>query len=242
MNYKKYFNYLVSWLKEEVEKANMKGVIVGLSGGIDSSLVAVIAKKAFPNNSLGVILPINSMKNDKDDIKKLVSKFEIESIEINLKSTYDMLLSQIPLNDKLAIANIKPRLRMTTLYALAQEKKYLVLGTDNFSEMFLGYFTKYGDGGVDLLPIVQLTKYQVRQLSKELNIPESIISKVPTAGLWDGQSDEQELGFTYDDFDQYLKDKSKLSEKIINLIEKQHKITEHKRSPLPRPKKPEDIL
>ncbi|MBN3534580.1 NAD(+) synthase [Mycoplasma procyoni] len=241
MNYTNYFNYLVQWLKDEVKKANMDGVIVGLSGGIDSSLVAAIAKKAFPDNMLGVIMPINSMEKDLDDIKQLTTKFNIPNITIDLKSTYETMIQNFDLSNKLAIANIKPRLRMTTLYALAQDKRYLVLGTDNLSEMFLGYFTKYGDGGVDLLPIVQLTKGEVRQMSREIGIPESIILKTPTAGLWDNQSDEAELGFSYDDFDQYIKDKTKLDSNIINLIERQHKITEHKRLPLPRPKKYSEI-
>ncbi|MGZ9428714.1 NAD(+) synthase [Mycoplasma sp. 1012] len=236
MNLEKYTAYLIEWLKEEVAKANMKGVIIGISGGIDSALVATLAKKAFPDNSLGVIMPINSMKNDQDDIAKLVQKFDLKTVTIDLKDTYETMLKSFDLQDKLAIANIKPRLRMTTLYALAQEYKYLVLGTDNFSEMYLGYFTKYGDGGVDLLPIVQITKSEVRAMARYLEIPESIINKTPTAGLWENQSDEAELGFTYNDLEIYFKDKSKLDSKTIVLIEKQHKISEHKRVALPRPK------
>ncbi|UWD34002.1 NAD(+) synthase [Mesomycoplasma molare] len=236
MEIEKYTNYLIEWLKDEVKKANMKGLIVGISGGIDSALVSVLAQKAFPNNSLGLIMPINSMEKDKEDIEKLVNKFNLNVKTINLKNAYDNLVSTYELDNKLAIANIKPRLRMTTLYAFAQEYKYLVLGTDNFSEMFLGYFTKYGDGGVDLLPIVQLTKSEVRKMASYLGIPKTIINKTPTAGLWDNQSDEEELGFTYNDLEIYLKDKNLLKPEIINLIEKQHKITQHKRDPLPRPK------
>ncbi|VEU59235.1 NAD(+) synthase [Mesomycoplasma neurolyticum] len=238
MKYLEYFNYLVKWLQDEVKKAKMKGVIVGLSGGIDSSLVAAIAKKAFPNNSLGIIMPINSMANDLDDIKALVNNIKIETLEVNLKDSYNELLKNLNINDKLAIANIKPRLRMTTLYAIAQAKKYLVLGTDNFSEMYLGYFTKYGDGGVDLLPIVHLKKSEVKQMSKEIKvIPESIINKKPSAGLWENQSDEEELGFSYDQFELFFTNPEKLSNEIIKKIKKQHKITQHKRKAIPKPKK-----
>ncbi|WP_436358459.1 NAD(+) synthase [Mycoplasma sp. 480] len=236
MNVQKYTDYLVKWLQDEVAKANMKGVVVGISGGIDSALVATLAKRAFPDNSLGIIMPINSMQNDQEDIAALVKKFSLKTETISLKETYQTLVEALPLNDKLALANIKPRLRMTTLYSFAQEHKYLVLGTDNFSEMYLGYFTKYGDGGVDLLPIVQLTKSEVRAMARYLEIPESIINKTPTAGLWENQSDEAELGFTYNDLETYFKDKSKLDSKTITLIEKQHKISEHKRVALPKPK------
>lgn len=235
-NFQKYADYLVKWIKNQVKKANKKGVIVGLSGGIDSALVGVLAKKAFPNNSLGVIMPIRDMTTDVEHINKLVKKFDIKVTTVSLKETFEKLSKALSVSDHLAIANIQPRLRMTTLYALAQEHDYLVLGTDNFVEMYIGYFTKYGDGGVDLLPIVNLTKSQVYQLAEFLGVNEEILQKAPSAGLWENQSDENEMGFTYKEFDLFLANSSKLSKAKKERIEYLHKISEHKRNKLPKPK------
>lgn len=237
MKLKKYYNYLIEWTREMVQAANCDGVVVGLSGGIDSALVASIAKAAFPEKSLGIIMPIASNPNDMADALKLVNFLNLNFEVIDLNETYKIMTSEIPVVDKLALANIKPRLRMTTLYAFAQEKKYLVLGTDNYAESYLGYFTKYGDGGVDLLPIVHLTKGEVQELAKMIAIPESILTKAPSAGLWEGQTDEAELGFSYQDFDAFVKDPNSLDPKIVEKIEKQHQITEHKRLAIPSPKK-----
>ncbi|UVD81444.1 NAD(+) synthase [Mycoplasma iguanae] len=232
-----YYNYLVKWVQESVKNAKCDGVIVGLSGGIDSSVVAAIAKDAFPNNSLGLIMPIESSDQDLKDAISVVQKLDLSFEIVDLNETFKVMTSHLPVVNKLAIANIKPRLRMTTLYAFAQEKKYLVLGTDNMAEMFLGYFTKYGDGGVDLLPIVHLTKMEVFELAKLIGIPQQIIEKKPSAGLWENQEDEQELGFSYEDFDNYVYNKSSLDRETIKKIELQHQITEHKRKSIPQPEK-----
>jgi NAD+ synthase len=127
-------------------------------------------------------------------------------------------------------------LRMTMLYALAQEKKYLVLGTDNLAEWTLGYFTKYGDGGVDLLPLVNLLKKEVKEMAKIMKLPKIIYTKVSTAGLWEGQTDENELGFSYNEIDDYIIGK-KINPIIKEKIEKQIKLTNHKRIKIPTPKK-----
>ena len=230
----KYKDYLVNWIKEEVTKANQKGVVVGLSGGVDSSVVAALAKEAFPNNSLGIYMPIGDMGQDLIDAKDVAKAIEIETQMVDLTDSYNAMHKAIGVKGKLANANIKPRLRMSSLYAIAQENNYLVLGTDNAAEWILGYFTKYGDGGVDLLPIVHLTKGEVKQMAKELSLPERVYIKKPTAALWDGQSDEDELGFSYDYVDAYLKNEP-VDKEIKDKIEKQIKITEHKRNPLPAP-------
>ncbi|SYV91903.1 NAD+ synthetase, partial [Mesomycoplasma hyorhinis] len=143
-----------------------------------------MAKKAFPNDSLGLVMKIKDMSKDLQDISKLVKKFDIQTREINLSNIYENFVDTLKLEDKMSLANLQPRLRMSTLYAIAQEKNYLVLGTDNLVEMYIGYFTKYGDGGVDLLPIVNLSKTQVYNLAKELGINEEILNKAPSAGLW----------------------------------------------------------
>lgn len=230
-----YKNYLVEWLREEVEKANMDGVIVGLSGGVDSSVVAALAKEAFPENSLGVFMPIKNMGQDLLDAKAVAETIKIDTINVDLTEAYEAMSKATGVQTKLANANIKPRLRMSALYALAQEKRYLVLGTDNAAEWILGYFTKYGDGGVDLLPIVHLLKGEVKQLAKELGLPEVVYTKKPTAALWEGQTDEDELGYSYDEVDKFIVGKEVSSEVKIK-IERQVAITQHKRDALPQPR------
>ncbi len=236
----KYYDYLVDWLKQEVEKTGSKGVIIGISGGIDSALVATIGKDAFPNDSFGVIMPISNRINDQEDGIELCEKIELDYTIVELKTEYESMSTKLKLSNDLSKANLQARLRMSTLYALAQEKNYLVLGTDNYAEYYLGYFTKYGDGGCDLLPIVQLHKSEVFKISKLLNLPNSIINKAPSAGLWDNQEDEKELGFTYNQFESFIKNK-KVDQDVVDKIIKQHKNTQHKRSAIPRPLHPMDL-
>lgn len=229
-----YKDYLVKWLQEEVKKSGHKGVIVGMSGGVDSSVVAALAKESFPNNSLGVYLPIGNMGQDLEDAKSVAEFLKIETQTVDLTDSFEAMKNVLLTKNKLAIANIKPRLRMTALYSIAQDKRYLVLGTDNQAEWILGYFTKYGDGGVDLLPIVQLTKGEVKQMAKDMNLPEIVYIKKPTAALWEGQYDEEELGYTYDEVDSFIKGEE-IDSTIKTQIEYQVKITEHKRIPVPQP-------
>ncbi|MCS4536655.1 NAD(+) synthase [Mycoplasma sp. CSL7475-4] len=232
-----YSNYLVNWLRERVKKAKAKGLIVGISGGIDSALVSALAKRAFPDNTIGVVMPIDSMSFDLNDIEQLQKNIELNLISVDLKSTFEEIKSATNVTDKMSLSNIKPRLRMTTLYALAQQKNYLVVGTDNEDELFIGYFTKHGDGGVDILPISRLLKNEVRLLAKHLNVPDSIINKKPSAGLWEGQSDEDELGFSYNDLDNYLNNNLDLLDTNIKFkIERLHRATHHKRQKAYQPK------
>ena len=231
-----YREYLVEWIQQEVKKAGQKGVIVGMSGGVDSSVVAALAKKAFPDNSLGVFLPISNMGKDLEDAKAVAKYLDIKTNTIDLTKAFEATSKVVGTKTRLATANIKPRLRMTALYALAQENNFLVLGTDNQAEWILGYFTKYGDGGVDLLPIVHLTKGEVKKMAKEMNLPEAVYTKEPTAALWEGQTDEEELGFSYDEVDKFIRGQH-IDPSIKEKIEKQIKITEHKRNPLPMPNK-----
>lgn len=232
---------LINWLRQKVSNANAKGVVIGLSGGIDSAVTSVLAKKAFPDNVLGVIMPCYSNEQDKKDAIKVAEKFDIEYEIKELDSLYDnfkktVVAKQSAENNNLALANVKPRLRMVTLYYYSALNNYLVLGTDNWSELKVGYFTKYGDGGIDLTILGRLVKTEVRALAKHLDIPGDIINKKPSAGLWEGQTDEDEMGLSYDELDKYILTgdvNPKTKEKIDTLAAK----NKHKMDPVPIPKR-----
>ncbi|MBA7528081.1 NH(3)-dependent NAD(+) synthetase [subsurface metagenome] len=231
---------LCVWMEDKVIEAKAKGIVFGLSGGLDSAVVAALSIRIFPQNTLAIIIPCHSLEADVNDALDFINKFNIPYKIINLSKVYDSLIHL--LNDKekeesfkLAEANIKSRLRMTTLYYFANELNYLVVGTGNKSELMIGYFTKYGDGGADILPLGNLLKSQVRELAKYLGIPKKIINKPPSAGLWEGQTDEKEIGISYEQLDKYLRtgrSSNKIIEKKI-----QDKITKsaHKRT---TPEKP----
>lgn len=239
MNLESYLDYLVDFIQENVKKANAKGVIVGISGGVDSAVVSRLAQRAFPHNSLNVFMPINSPTLDHECVNELVDNHQLKHITINLTDTLKTFEAALQPSDllitPLALANTKARLRMTTLYALAQTKNYLVLGTDNYDEWYLGYFTKYGDGGVDLAPLIHLSKGDVFAAAKILQVPKKIIERAPTASLWDGQTDEKELGHTYKEIDDYLQGKP-MPVAVEEHIEALHRASRHKRQLAIQPK------
>jgi NAD+ synthase len=196
---------IVAWLREHVEQAGARGYVVGLSGGIDSACTAALCRRAMGSAVLGVVMPCYSLPEDADMAQLVADALRLETITVDLAPAYDALLAALPSGPSdMARANIKPRLRMTTLYALAQTRGYLVAGTGNKSELAVGYFTKYGDGGVDVEPLGELHKGQVRLLAQDLGVPSAVIARPPTAGLWVGQTDEGEMGITYDDLDAAL--------------------------------------
>lgn len=229
-NIDKICNELIEWLQLKVKEANAEGLVFGLSGGIDSAVVAGLAKNAFPNNSLGIIMPCHSDPIDEEHGRMIADKLDLRIDKVDLSSSFDVLFQSIPEENKskMAISNLKPRLRMTTLYYYAQNNNYLVVGPSNKSEFTVGYFTKHGDSGVDLLPIVSFVKSEVRELAKYLGIPDIIIEKPPTAGLWKNQTDEDELGFSYDLLDHYIKTGEGPKE-IVEKIKKMNERSEHKR-------------
>jgi NAD+ synthase len=230
--------HLTDWIAAEVEAAGGAGVVYGLSGGIDSAVVAALAKRAFPHHTLGVIMPCHSDPADAEDAHVVAHHFDIPATTVDLGPVYDLLLetlsassSDLPEN-RLATANLKPRLRMTTLYAFANELDYRVLGTGNRSEIAVGYFTKFGDGGADFLPLGSLVKGEVRDLARHLGVPERIITKPPSAGLWADQTDEAEMGLTYEELDAYVLT-SEASPAVKAKVDAMHAASEHKRA-LPR--------
>lgn len=202
---------LVNWLEQQLSESGCKGYVIGLSGGIDSAVVAVLCKKACPDGALGVIMPCFNDERDAQDAETVARLFEIPCLTVCLDETYRLFaetLSGKPFGEldhkQISLTNLKPRLRMTTLYFFANKYRSLVAGTSNRSELTVGYFTKYGDGGADVLPIGNLLKFQVREVAAYLGIPREIIDRRPSAGLWKGQNDEEELGFTYEELDAYL--------------------------------------
>lgn len=212
---------MAAWLRDRVAAASAKGIVVGLSGGIDSAVVARVAQLAVGDAALGVIMPAHSDTRDEQDARLVAERFKLPIVVVDLTTAYDHLAGVIQhalANDlgrgtastdpppRLALANLKPRLRMTTLYAVANRFNYVVAGTGNRSEIAIGYYTKYGDGGVDLLPLGALVKSEVRMLARELDVPTGIIDKAPSAGLWIGQTDEGEMGFTYADLERFLEE------------------------------------
>ncbi|MBF1036247.1 MAG: NAD(+) synthase [Parvimonas sp.] len=221
---------LVEWLRDSVKEANCKGIVYGLSGGVDSAVIAALSKLAFGDESLAIMMPINSSFEDETDAKLVIDKFNLNAIKVDLSRTYSEFVEVVEKGDNnMAYANVKPRLRMTTLYYYAQLKGYLVVGTSNKSEFTVGYFTKYGDSGSDLMPLVDFTKNEIFELARYLEIPDKIIQKPPSAGLFEDQTDEDEMGFTYNDLEKYINNE-KIDERIEEKINRMVKISEHKRN------------
>lgn len=231
---------LVSWIREQVTGANAQGAVVGMSGGLDSSVVAVLCKLAFPESTLGLLLPCHSIQTDIDHARAVADKFQIPTRLISLDGTFDSLLRLLP-RDELdpatranAEANLKPRLRMATLYYFANRLHYLAVGCSNRCELEVGYFTKYGDGAADILPLGNLAKSQVRSIAEHMGIPREIINKPASAGLWEGQTDEQEMGLTYEQLDLYCTT-GQVDEGIRKRIEDRIALSTHKRVMPPVP-------
>ncbi len=231
-------NKLVSWIRDKVKAAGCKGVVLGISGGVDSAVLAALCQRALPQSTLGVIMPCHSHPEDVTHAGQIASQFAIPTKTITLDDIYDRLLeilpseSEDPAINQLAKGNLKARLRMVTLYYLANQLKYLVAGSSNRSELAVGYFTKHGDGAVDVVPLGNLVKGQVKGLAHFLGIPEAIINKPPSAGLWAGQTDEAELELSYKELDHYLLS-GEASEAVRKKIEAMITSSDHKRLPPP---------
>ena len=231
-------HYISEWIRERVEEAGAEGIVLGLSGGVDSALTAALAKKALGDRVLGLLMPCHSDPTDLEHARLVADRFDIETEYVDLGPAFDSLMASLPRGSDLAVANLKPRLRMATLYYFANSRNYLVAGTGNKSEITVGYFTKYGDGGADILPLGDLLKSQVRELARELGVPEEIIAEPPSAGLWPGQTDEGEMGITYDELDRTISalekgDTSGCDEATLERMKAMRAASEHKRLPIP---------
>ena len=238
MKLNEYLKQIESFLKDYLESTKLDSYVLGLSGGIDSSLVGAIARHAVGKDKLFCYaIDVESDPKDIEDAKKVAKELDLNLEVINLTETYHNYLKQINGDNfsRLTKSNLKVRMRMVALFAYAQEHRGLVLGTDNADERYVGYFTKYGDGAVDILPISQLVKEEVREAAKLYGLSSPLVNRVPTAGLFKGQTDELEMGVTYKDLDAYLLGKE-IDLKAKERIEYLHKISEHKRIPIPEMK------
>ena len=237
---------MAGWLRRQGTGAGARGIVVGLSGGVDSAVVARVAQIAMGDAVVTVIMPAYSDPQDEADARLVADAFKLRVLMVDLVPPYDTLIDGVqravkdlpnggaPVSDeagRLALANIKPRLRMTTLYAVANRLNYIVAGTGNRSEIAIGYYTKYGDGGVDVLPLGSLVKSEVRALAREVGVPMRVIEKAPSAGLWLGQTDESEMGFTYADLERYLREGPEaLAPALVLKIERLTRASDHKRA------------
>ena len=261
MNAEKVVEYIVSWLKDYAEKSQVNGFVIGISGGIDSAVTSTLcAKTGFP--VLCVEMPIHQDKNQisrgKEHIIQLKNKFKnVTSEEINLTTTFEEFKSAVPTDGNLdavnlSLANTRARLRMTTLYYFAGIRGYLVAGTGNKVEDFgVGFFTKYGDGGVDISPIADLMKSEVYEIAKFLDVPHSIQTAKPTDGLFgDSRTDEDQIGASYDELEWAMKqvelgkkstDFSDRKKEVFLIFMKRNLANKHKMIPIPICEIPEGI-
>jgi NAD+ synthase len=248
----------VTWLKERFDESGADTFVLGISGGIDSAVVCGLASRAAgPGKVLGVIMPSASNPDDAVQAAKVASAFGIRTLTVDLTGLAQSFLSSMPTQaaldalgildveggelesrTRLAMANIRPRLRMTTLYYVANLVKGIVIGTGNRSEAMIGYFTKYGDGGVDLFPLIDFYKFEVRAIARHIGVPQSVIDRPPSAGLWQGQTDEDEIGLTYDVLDATLEaivagDTAGVDPGVLAKVKSMMAASEHKRQPIP---------
>ena len=240
MKLNEYILEIEKFLKDYLEKTHMDTYVLGLSGGVDSSLCAALARNAVGKDRLlCLILPIESHKADEEDALQLVKELDLNYVIVDgteiFRGYVDTFKKLGQDFDRSTLGNLKARIRMSILYAYAQKYNGLVIGTDNADERYTGYFTKHGDGAADILPIAHLLKGEVVQASKILGISDHLAERVPTASLFEGQTDETEMGVTYKDLDHYILG-GKVDEAVEKRIQHLHKISEHKRVATPMPK------
>lgn len=238
-DYQKEFEKRTDFIRDILKESGASGIVYGNSGGKDSALVGILCKAAC-DNTVGIIMPCSSLRNyneDTADAKTVAAKYNIETRTVDLspiKETALSALSNITTLNKAALVNTAPRLRMLTLYAVAASENRLVAGTGNRSEAYVGYFTKWGDGAHDFNPIADLTVTEIYEFLRFLNAPECVITKAPSAALFDGQTDEFEMGVTYAELDRFLMGGEIAADKQ-QIIHTLHKVSEHKRKEIQTP-------
>ncbi|HXV87714.1 MAG TPA: NAD+ synthase [Nitrososphaeraceae archaeon] len=242
LNYEKIVHQITKFISEQVKSRKKNGVVIGLSGGLDSSVCLVLACKALGNNRIfGLIMPERGQTPQKDinNAYDLAHKLKIKHKEIHFERAKKILLSNLP-NDKLSGGNLSARLRMAFLYHYAGKSNLLVLGTSDKSELMIGYFTKFGDGGADILPLGGLFKSQVKILGKKLGLSEHIINQPSSPRFWKGHVAEKELGLAYHEIDTILQYYLENNMASCNLSKKKKKLvidmvrkSQHKRELIP---------
>jgi NAD+ synthase len=235
-DYQKEFDSRVAFIRDIVSRSGAKGIVYGNSGGKDSALVGILCKAAC-DNTVGILMPCSSSRNfgiDLDDGKEVAQQFGIETRLVDLTPVREQAVQAISGAADItpaALANIAPRLRMTTLYTVAGSEGRLVAGTGNRSEAYMGYFTKWGDGAYDLNPIADLTVTEIYEFLAFLNAPMAVRTKAPSAGLFEGQTDEQEMGISYAAIDNYLLN-GQATDADKAILDRFHNASEHKRQPV----------
>ena len=237
---KDYLREIEQFLKEYLENAHCEKYILGISGGVDSSLCAALARNAVGKERLlCLIMPIESHPDDENDALQLARELDLNYVTVDATEIFKAYVKELEqvgeVFDRSTLGNLKARIRMSILYAYAQKYHGLVIGTDNADERYTGYFTKYGDGAADVLPIAHLVKGEVVEASKILGISSHLAERVPSAGLYEGQTDELEMGISYRDLDAFVLGKS-VAPEVEKRIQHLHKISEHKRNEIPTPK------
>lgn len=241
MNYTNEINNVANWMKDYIAKAGLKGFVVGLSGGIDSAVIACLAVKAVgAENVIGVSIPCQSRDDMNTDAEELAKNLNIRYMTIPIEDSYKCIIGQIGGSTQLTKANVKARLRMVVLYMIANQNNYIVSGTTNLTEAMIGYFTKYGDGGVDIEPVANYYKNEIYKMAELMpEIPENIKTKAPSADLWDGQTDEDEMGIKYSELDFILanlgtREEDSLGEEKADKVKAMIKNAGHKNNLPPR--------
>jgi len=224
-----------AWIRQIVARSGVRGAVLGLSGGLDSCVSAALCAHALgPENVLGLVLPCGSHSDDQRDGERIADFLGIQRKTIRLDEPFEELVrvSGLDRSNSLKMGNIKARIRMTVIYAHSENR--LVSGTSNRSEYLLGYWTKWGDGTADFHPLLGLYKSQVRRLAIAMRLPGWTVERVPSAGLWQGQSDEGEMGVTYDQIEIYFeKGAHSVPSEAAKRIEALHGATHHKRNSIP---------